>query len=593
MITLDPTKIPEKMQTRILSFRQKLFLSILSIFILFSLSLGIYQYQRERDFRIGLLTEKLQNYNDLVNDIIEKEGFCKDCIVKDKQVAKNKNLRITIVDFSGNVLFDNERKDLGNHADRPEIISAMNTGTGISIRRKSSTFGIPYFYSATKYSNYIIRCSLPYNSYLSNELKVDYSFLAFSFILSIIMLLFLYRTTSQLGKSIARLRDFAQNADRDDYLDEGQEFAHDEVGEISQHIIRIYKELSYARDNLAKEKEKLITHLQVSKEGLAEFDPDRKEIIANNLFIQYVNLISDKPVESASAVFELPELGKINEYILQTLNKKVLIGQIQPQSIQVEKNGKIFQIQCNIFQDKSFEVSINDTTQNEEESRLKRQLTQNIAHELKTPVSSIQGYLETAVNNPDIPEKQLKYFIERSYIQSKRLGDLLKDISTLTRMDQAPKMIETEPVNIKDIVSQIALEIEPEIKKKNVNLTVNIDEEVVVNGNRSLLYSIFRNLFDNSIEYAGESFDISVSCFKNDTDYCFFDFYDSGPGVPEEHLNRLFERFYRIDTGRSRKLGGTGLGLAIVKNAVLLHGGSISVKNHPQGGLEFVFSLSK
>jgi two-component system OmpR family sensor kinase/two-component system phosphate regulon sensor histidine kinase PhoR len=249
-------------------------------------------------------------------------------------------------------------------------------------------------------------------------------------------------------------------------------------------------------------------------------------------------------------------------------------------------------VQCVIFLDSSFEISLIDNSQAEEESRLKRQLTQNIAHELKTPISSIQGYLETMLENPDLPADKRTKFIERSFLQSKRLSDLLRDISTLTRMDEAPRLIEKEPVNIANLLKQMAGDVEAELKSKHINFVLDVPDNMDVNGNPSLLYSVFRNLMDNALAYGGEGIEVGVRCFRQDSDRYYFLFYDTGEGIPEEHLNRIFERFYRVDKGRTRKLGGTGLGLAIVKNAVQLHGGTIAAKNRHGGGLDIVFSLS-
>ena len=241
----------------------------------------------------------------------------------------------------------------------------------------------------------------------------------------------------------------------------------------------------------------------------------------------------------------------------------------------------------------SFEISINDVTQEEEQARLKRQLTQNIAHELKTPVSSIQGYLETIISNPDIPAESMKMFLHRSYAQSNRLTLLLRDISVLTRMDEAPGMMEKERVDISRIVGSILNEVALGLEEKKIRAVNLLPPTLMLTGNNSLLYSIFRNLIDNAIAYAGSNIQITINCFREDEKFYYFSFSDTGIGVPEEHLNRLFERFYRVDKGRSRKLGGTGLGLAIVKNAVLFHGGIIFAKNAPGGGLEFVFTLQK
>ena len=254
-------------------------------------------------------------------------------------------------------------------------------------------------------------------------------------------------------------------------------------------------------------------------------------------------------------------------------------------SVTINKNGRNFIVECIIFQDASFEISINDVTQEEEQVRLKRQLTQNIAHELKTPVSSIQGYLETIVNNENISREKMNTFLERCYAQSNRLSRLLRDISVLTRMDEA--------ANISVLVGNIINEVSLELEEKHITVIDSLKKGIQIKGNYSLLYSIFRNLMDNAIAYAGSNIQININCFREDENYYYFSFADTGIGVSPEHLNRLFERFYRVDKGRSRKLGGTGLGLAIVKNAVIIHGGNISAKNNQGGGLEFVFTLAK
>lgn len=576
-----------------LSFHQKFLLSITTTIVAFVVLLSLFQHQREKTFRVELLTDQIISYNNLVYEDIKEHGICDSCLINLMRVFNAKDLRITVVDFSGNVLFDSQAEHLANHSNRPEIKAALSTGSGISIRRNSQTLGKPFFYVASRYDNLIVRCSRPYDVQLHQQLKTDNSFVVFTALLFLILLFFLFRTTRRMGSAIEQLRDFAQHAEKGNSLDMEQDFPNNELGEISHHIVGLFKRINIAKDDLMREREKLYTHLQTAREGLAVFSPDKSEIISNNLFIQYMNLISSTPANSSNFIFELPEMNEINHYLDQNLAIKNLLGHLQRHSIQIYKSGKIFLVQCIIFQDNSFEISITDITQNEEETQLKRQLTQNIAHELKTPISSIQGYLETILENEDLPAEKRNKFIERSYLQSKRLGDLLRDISTLTRMDEAPRLIEMEPVNVTKLLTQLFAEVENEAHQKNIRLTMDIPQELNIHGNLSLLYSIFRNLMDNALAYGGENIEIGIRCFRNDLDRCYFVFYDTGEGVPEEHLNRIFERFYRIDKGRTRKLGGTGLGLAIVKNAVQLHGGSISAKNRDNGGLEVIFSLSK
>jgi two-component system OmpR family sensor kinase/two-component system phosphate regulon sensor histidine kinase PhoR len=201
--------------------------------------------------------------------------------------------------------------------------------------------------------------------------------------------------------------------------------------------------------------------------------------------------------------------------------------------------------------------------------------------------------MESILSNPDIDEERKKFFIERSFQQAQRLSALLQDISTLNKMDEARKLFEKESCDISAIIEDVLFDVHLQLEQKNFIVLKNFNSTLPVQGNRSLLYSIFRNLTDNALAYAGENLTIDISCYREDDQYYYFSFSDNGVGISEEHLNRIFERFYRIDKGRSRKMGGTGLGLSIVKNAVAFHKGSISAKSSPAGGLSFVFSIRK
>lgn len=228
----------------------------------------------------------------------------------------------------------------------------------------------------------------------------------------------------------------------------------------------------------------------------------------------------------------------------------------------------------------------------EEKNRLKRQLTNNINHELKTPVASIQVCLETLLSGISLSEEKRQEFIERCYINCNRLRKLLDDISLITRIEDGSRLIEKESVTINSIIGEIAEELNLMPEEERYCLHTNFADDVIINGNVSLIGSIFRNLTENAIAYSGGK-NIFILLVENTSTHCTIRFEDDGCGVEEHQLQRLFERFYRVDKGRSRKFGGTGLGLAIVKHAVLFHGGSISVSNRPGGGLRFEFMLKK
>ena len=587
-----------KFNIRLLTFSRKLFLSVITLFVAFAACFMLFQYQREKSYKTELLNTQLQNYNEQLYSYMADAGSL-DSLKNYIMTHMIPNLRVTIITPEGKVIFDSTDKNLEefqNHSSRKEVQDALMYGSGYAINRFSESIdGEEFFYSAKYFPKHriILRSALPYNLSLTEHLEADMGYVWFTILICIILMVIFYRFTYKLGKSITNLQQFALKADKNEPIDMDilRTFPKNELGEISQHIITIYKRLHRAKEALYIEREKLISHLQSSHEGLGVFTKERKEILVNSLFTQYINNISDRNLASTNEIFTIPELKPIIEFLNK--NEGNYSKEEKRTALHLNKNARTFTIECIIFQDLSFEISINDITQEEEQARLKRQLTQNIAHELKTPVSSIQGYLETIISNPNIPKETVKTFLERSYAQSNRLTTLLRDISVLTRMDEAPEMMEREAVNLSLVVENIINEVNLGLEEKHIKVINLMPQALMINGNHSLLYSIFRNLMDNAIAYAGTNIQITINCFRQDDTFYYFSFSDSGVGVEEEHLTRLFERFYRVDKGRSRKLGGTGLGLAIVKNAVLFHGGTIFAKNAPNGGLEFVFTLQK
>ena len=238
----------------------------------------------------------------------------------------------------------------------------------------------------------------------------------------------------------------------------------------------------------------------------------------------------------------------------------------------------------------------NKKTKEAEEKRirlLKQQMTNNISHELKTPVSSIRGYLETLSEHPEIEAERRQIFIERSYNQTLRLSELLNDISIINKIEEAPEQFSVEDVNLHNIVEEIAEEFSQKIAQNNQTVENALPSDISVSGNYGLLYSLFRNLMENSVKYGGEGCVLHVECSAKGDKFLHFVYYDTGKGVPEQYLNKIFDRFFRVDEGRDSQTGGSGLGLSIVKNSVAFHQGSISAHNREEGGLAFFFTLAK
>lgn len=225
-----------------------------------------------------------------------------------------------------------------------------------------------------------------------------------------------------------------------------------------------------------------------------------------------------------------------------------------------------------------------------EKQRIKRQLTENAAHELKTPAATIEGYLETLVSNPSMPEEKRQDFLGRCHAQSRRMNRLLADMNMLSRLDTTQEMVNGKLSNgscidVSDIIHQIVDETAAQYEERGIELRLSsLPEHLPLHGDSSLMYSLFRNIFGNTLAYAIGATYFEVGA-KATRDGSVFHFIDNGVGVSQEHLPHIFERFYRTDKGRSRRLGGTGLGLAIVKNIALRYGGYATATTTPGGGL--------
>lgn len=234
------------------------------------------------------------------------------------------------------------------------------------------------------------------------------------------------------------------------------------------------------------------------------------------------------------------------------------------------------------------------THSEQEKQRIKRQLTENAAHELKTPAATIGGYLETLVDNPTMPEEKRNEFIERCYTQSKRMNRLLSDMSMLTQLEATPSALPQSEgmLDVTTILRQIEEDMKPQFDEKGIELMMDIPERMPMKADASLIYSMLQNIFSNTLAYAAGATYFKVTVEETGRRR-LFRFSDNGVGVTAEHLPYLFERFYRTDKGRSRRLGGTGLGLAIVKNVAVRYDGHATATCTPGGGLTIEIEVTQ
>ncbi len=584
-----------------LSFRQRLFLNFSLIFAVFTVLVLVFQFERERNFRRTSFEATLDNMTELTHRFIlhNKLAGTGDFQIIDSLVTilPGTEIRITVIGKEGSVLYDSEVSDISvmeNHLDRPEVQAALHGTFGSNIRT-SETTGQSYYYYARAYPGYVIRTAAVYNVQVRENLHVERLFILYLVLLFIIVSLVLMVLTRRISQTITKLKDFSIRLRSGKEPEEELEFPADELGVISSQIASIYSELNQARNALTSEKEKLFNHLNALNEGIAFFTPGKEPILTNQQFIQHLNLISQGSPVSPEKIFGIRELEPVVRFIDHQLEpgKQIPADQVPQQEMVLQMNSRYFSVKCMFFADLSFEIVISDITRLEKRRLIKQQMTSNIAHELKTPVTSVLGYLET-LKQSGVPEETRKRFIKRAYAQAERLSDLIGDISSLNRIEEAGEHYEFEQLKIRKIVDEVHQHLQLKLQERHITVHINLPRKMVIKGNASLLYSVFYNLFENAIKYGGEHFGIFLSSYLEDKKYYYFSFANSGNPVHEEHMTRIFERFYRIDDGRSRDTGGTGLGLAIVKNAIELHHGKISARTYKDGkGIEFLFSLRK
>ncbi len=575
-----------------LNYKQKIFLYFFIVFALFTGAVVLFEDSREHKYKKEIFESDQKVYTEFVHLYLIQNNIGFDNIDELKGLLPllPPRLRISIIKDDGTVIFDNDintTASMANHLDRPEIQKAKVKEFGSDIRKSASLDNKEFMYYAIHYDGFFIRIASPYDVLVKDFFKSDNVFLYFIIFLFFAVLIALIYISNRFGKSIAQLKDFVVSA-RDEKADLQQiDFHDDELGEIGKEIVLLYKKLEDNRKKLLVEKEKLLQHFQSVEEGVCFFTSKRKKLYSNSHFMQYLNALCDRPTLNVDAIFhEEIFIG------LQNFLNKPAKGQGALYDEKIEKGGKYYQLKSVRFEDNSFEVTIDNITKMEKTRLLKQEMTNSIAHELRTPVTSIRGYLET-LKEQSIDAEKRQFFIDRSYAQIIRLSELIQDISVLTRIEEASDRFEIEPVGICSLLDELRTDLSDRFQEHHIDFKLQVDESVKIEGNRMLLYSIFRNLADNSIAHAGDDISINICSYMEDNEYYYFSYYDTGSGVEEKYLSRLFERFYRVNEGRTRDTGGSGLGLSIVKNAVLFHKGEITAKNRKEGGLEFLFTLKK
>lgn len=563
------------------TYKKQLLIYFAGVFTLFAVLIVLFQLSSERRYKEEILQSRLSVYSDIIAQASDYGQIM--------SLLPNE-LRVTVIGKDGTVLFDSRADvdSLDNHLMRPEIQESILRSEGLAIR-KSDTTGMPYFYFSKSYGGFVVRVALPYEVDIRRFFQPDTLFLILVISLFVVALFSLIFLSDHFGEGISRLHSFAEAAEKGAVDYDSITFPDSELGAIGEKMLESYRRLERSNRMIALEKERLLLHIHYYEGGIAIFSPGREKLYANYRFIQFMNTLLERPTPDINDMWSSKMFSPLCEFLDRSTPVKTDYPPVF--RFKLSKGARNYDIQMLIYPDNGFEITINDVTEIEKSRTMKQQMTNNIAHELRTPVSSIRGYLETLISCPDVSEERRKVFIDRAYVQTLRLSDLIRDIALITKIEEAPEQLQKEKVNIRQIVDEVIEEFREVIDSKHITVENMLSSDLVVTGNATLIYSIFRNLVENSLKYAGDGVLIHIECYARSDGHYHFTYYDTGKGIGEEHLSRIFERFYRVSEGRTRDGGGSGLGLSIVRNAVAFHGGDIRAVNRAGGGLEFVFSL--
>ena len=488
---------------------------------------------------------------------------------------KMSNVRITWVDNQGKVLYDNESdaQIMDNHANREEIKEALKDGYGESVRY-SKTLTTQSLYSAQRLDNgTVIRLSVTRHSILVLLFRM---FQPLFLILVLAFLLSLW-----LSHSIAKSIVLPLNRlDLDHPLEND---AYEEISPLLRRIARHQKEVTEREVLLEQRQSEFDTIISKIKEGMILLD--------NNCRIISINQAAQDILQTDQTCLGKDMLQILRNLSLNNWLEKGLQGRKQEGILQLDDAHYKVMVRPIQSEDKVTGLAILffDVTDQLQAEQLRREFTANVSHELKTPLHLISGYSEMLASDV-VAQKDVPQFAEKIHSESQRMIQLVEDIIKLSHLDESEELA-MEPVNLYQISEEVLDSLSAKANERHINLHL-LGEPAYITGNHALIHSLIYNLCDNAIIYNRDKGDVTVNVTSN-KDNIVLTVQDTGVGIAKDEQERIFERFYRVDKSRSKKLGGTGLGLSIVKHAVNQHHADIKVESQLGLGTKMTVTFYK
>ncbi len=507
-----------------------------------------------------------------------------------EDLAATKELRITIVDQSGTVLADNARswtqvQAMDNHADRPEIAVARAQGDGSSVRR-SATTDLVYVYAARTLADqdgrlFTVRLAQPVQGLqaLRRELALVLIVAAAAALMA--MTGWLWWLQRQISRVAPELLESAKHLENGDFSYRISISRQTELGRLGRFLNRIADQADRQIQDLTTQREHLLTVVSSMREGVLVTDEEGFTRLANPAFCHLFGIRGE--VEGRTPL-ELTRETELEDLIVSTLTTgEPALAEIDAESPKVRT---IALATASLGRGVGAVVVARDITDLVLLGRMRRDFVANVSHELKTPLTAIRGYAETLRYGEIDSEETLSRFLDRILQQCARLQALLEDLLTLSRLESLEDGSERSPIQLDNLLQECLASIAPQATEKQIELEVESRSKPTFRGDRDALERLVINLLDNAVKYNRVGGSVRADLEQREEEIVF-EVSDTGIGIPADSLNRVFERFYRVDKGRSRDEGGTGLGLAIVKHVAQLHGGRVEVQSRLGKGSTF------
>lgn len=576
--------------------RKKLIASYAVLIVLLAASFTLIIRSALEDAMINQFEHNLSNEVELVKSLIEERNVDIHQFPEFADEIKDSiGVRVTIVDGEGVVLADTDEDPatMVNHINRNEISSALSTGEVSFSLRYSNTMNTDQLYVATTVTLdeglFVIRISKPLYELKTFNAQIQNFSLILVFIASTVAFFMVIWGVRKFTKPIYELTEAANRISEGEYGRKIYNTSKDQIGELTESFNKMSFNLDVSMKELTRRNIELESILNSMINGIIAIDQNRKILMINRVSFEILNLPLDYTAQNES-MYKIIRNEAVAEMIEMSMEK----GISQVKEINYTHLDKVLRVYVNPINTHDAQtigsiVVFQDVTQIRKLERMRSEFVSNVSHELKTPLTSIKGFVDTLKNGAIDDKDTALRFLDIIDIESERLYRLINDILLLSEIETMDQEQNKTKVDLKEVVEEVVNMLSLKAKEKNLTITTNLNENCFTSANRDRIKQMIINLVDNAIKYT-EKGGITVN-IESASPWVKLIVSDTGIGFDDKHRNRLFERFYRVDKGRSRSQGGTGLGLSIVKHIVLLYKGQIEVESSPGRGTRFEIDL--